>query len=71
LFQFGEFRKHVLSFIVSDYSFDIFILFLALKSTTETIGGEMEGTSPCSSSVTLAINPIINYERGKHSHGHS
>jgi hypothetical protein len=24
--------------------------------------GEMEGTSPCSSSVTLAINPIINYE---------
>jgi hypothetical protein len=25
---------------------------------------EMEGTSPCSSSVTLAVNPIINHERG-------
>ena len=33
--------------------------------------GKMEGTSPCSSSVTLAMNPIINHERGKHSHGHS
>jgi hypothetical protein len=32
--------------------------------------GEMEGTSPCSSNVTLAINPIINHERGKHSNGH-
>ena len=27
--------------------------------------GKMEGTSPCSSSVTLAINLIINHERGK------
>ena len=31
----------VLSFIVSDYSFDIFKLFLALKSTTETIGSKV------------------------------
>ena len=30
----------------------------------------MEGTSPCSSNVTLAIYPIINHERGKHSNGH-
>ena len=33
--------------------------------------GKMEGTSPCSSSVTLVMNPIINHEIGKHSNGHS
>jgi hypothetical protein len=31
----------VLSFIASDYSFDIFKLFLALKSITETIGSKV------------------------------
>ena len=31
----------ILSFIVSDYSFDIFKLFLALKSTTETVGSKV------------------------------